>query len=36
MLVLFGISEVITRAIDRNRARRAEAQAIPPDEASPL
>jgi sec-independent protein translocase protein TatC len=36
MLVLFGISEVITRAIDRARARRAEAQGIPPDEASPL
>ena len=36
MLVLFGISEVITRAIDRTRARRAEAQGIPPDEASPL
>ena len=36
MLVLFGISEVITRAIDRTRARRAEAQGIPLDEASPL
>ena len=36
MLVLFGISEVITRAIDRARARRAEAQGILPDEASPL
>ena len=36
MLVLFGISEVITRAIDRIRARRAEAQGIPLDEASPL
>ena len=35
MLVLFGISEVITRAIDRARARR-EAQGILPDEASPL
>ena len=36
MLVLFGISEVVTRAIDRIRARRAEAQGIPLDEASPL
>jgi sec-independent protein translocase protein TatC len=36
MLVLFGISEVITRAIDRTRARRAEAQGVPLDEASPL
>ena len=36
MLVLFGISEVITRAIDRTRVRRAEAQGILPDEASPL
>ena len=36
MLVLFGISEVITRAIDRARVRRAEAQGILPDEASPL
>jgi sec-independent protein translocase protein TatC len=36
MLVIFGISEVITRAIDRTRARRAEAQGIPLDEASPL
>ena len=36
MLVLFGISEVITRAIDRARVRRAEAQGIPVDEASPL
>jgi len=36
MLVLFGISEVITRAIDRSRARRAEAQGFGLDEASPL
>ena len=36
MLVLFGISEVITRAIDRTRARRAEAQGFGLDEASPL
>ena len=36
MLVLLGISEVITRAIDRTRARRAEAQGIGLDEASPL
>ena len=36
MLVLFGISEVITRAIDRTRARRAEAPGIGLDEASPL
>jgi sec-independent protein translocase protein TatC len=36
MLVLFGISEVITRAIDRTRVRRAETQGILPDEASPL
>ena len=36
MLVLFGISEVITRAIDRTRARRAGAGPWPLDEASPL
>ena len=36
MLVLFVVSEVIARAIDRTRARRAEAQGILPDEASPL
>ena len=36
MLVLFGISEVITRAIDRTRARRAAEGHFPPGEASPL
>ncbi len=36
MLVLFLISEVIARGVDRPRARRAEAQGILPDEASPL
>ncbi len=36
MLVLFAISEVITRAIDRTRARRAAEQSVPVDEASPL
>src|SRR3954454_849284 len=36
MLVLFGISEVITRAIDRNRGGRPGAGPWPLDEASPL
>jgi sec-independent protein translocase protein TatC len=36
MLVLFFISEVITRAIDRTRARRAAEGHYPPGEASPL
>jgi len=36
MLVLFGISEVITRTIDRTRARRAAEGHYPPGEASPL
>jgi sec-independent protein translocase protein TatC len=36
MLVLFAISEVITRAIDRTRARRADEEKLSVDEASPL